>query len=210
MATTRPLSHHHYYQIAPSIIYSKFLSRSTDSVLNNTLKDLSQQKDKQVSKTSKLKSSPMALTNCDAKPLQSIGNSTSLLRRRFSLFRTKRPQQSNENANVQALQQIIDQLRHDLQLKNDELASVKKQFENKNCTILQTSNESIEQAMQLQTMLNSKLEEMLTENDLLKKSVQELESYAEQHRSKKESISFRSFIIVCSYSLAILTKPIAQ
>ncbi|CAF1681498.1 unnamed protein product [Didymodactylos carnosus] len=50
-------------------------------------------------------------------------NSTSVLRRRFSLFRIKRPQPqqqqqssindiSNENSNVQALQQIIDQLRH--------------------------------------------------------------------------------------------------
>ena len=46
------------------------------------------------------------------------------------------------------------------------------------------TNESIEQAMQLQSILNSRLEEMLTENDLLKKSIQELESYAQQQQEQ--------------------------
>ncbi|CAF4502114.1 unnamed protein product [Rotaria magnacalcarata] len=124
----------------------------------------------------------------------SILNSTSVLRRRFSLFRTKRPQQlqqtsindvsSNENSNVQSLQQIIDQLRHDLQIKTDELETMRQHIEKKRSSVAVPSNESIEQAMQLQTMLNTRLEEMLIENDLLKKSIQELEIFAQQQKCK--------------------------
>jgi hypothetical protein len=118
-------------------------------------------------------------------------NSTSALRRRFSLFRIKRSQQqplindiSNENSNVQALQQIIEQLRRDLQIKTNELETMRQHIEKKRSSIAVPSNESIEQAMQLQTMLNARLEEMLMENDLLKKSIQELELYAQQQKCK--------------------------
>jgi ribosomal protein L13 len=56
--------------------------------------------------------------------------------------------------------------------------------------IIQPSNESIEQAIQLQAMLNTRLEEMLTENDLLKKSIQDLESFAQEQKSKREKKKF--------------------
>lgn len=122
-------------------------------------------------------------------------NSTSVLRRRFSLFRIKRTPQSQQpatliadpssgNSNVQALQQIIDQLRRDLRMKTDELESMRERIEKKRSSIAVPTNESIEQAMQLQSMLNARLEEMLIENDLLKKSIQELESYAQQQKCK--------------------------
>jgi hypothetical protein len=90
----------------------------------------------------------------------------------------------NENSNVQALQQIIDQLRRDLQIKTDELETMRQRIEKKRSSIAVPSNESIEQAMQLQTILNVRLEEMLIENDLLKKSIQELESFAQQQKCK--------------------------
>jgi len=125
---------------------------------------------------------------------QSLLNSTSILRRRFSLFRIKRPQQQqqqssmndiqNESSNVEALQQIIAQLRRDLQMKTDELETMRERIEKKRSSIAVPSNETIGQAMQLQTMLNARLEEMLIENDLLKKSIQELEAFAEQQRCK--------------------------
>ncbi|CAF3911725.1 unnamed protein product [Rotaria sp. Silwood2] len=183
MATNKSLSHHRNYQIAPSVISAKFRSKSSDSLSNNNRKIESQQKEKQINKTTKMKKSQTELTYFETKPIETICNTTSMLRRRFSLFRTKRSQPSNENVNVPALQQIIDKLRHDLQIKTDELETMKKRTEYKRCSIIQSSNESIEQAFQLQTILNARLEEMLTENDLLKKSIQELESFAQQQKN---------------------------
>ncbi|CAF4624506.1 unnamed protein product [Rotaria sp. Silwood1] len=187
MATLKSLSHHRNYQIAPSVISSKFRSKSSDSFsnTNNNKKIESEQKEKQINKIIKMKKSQIELTNLEIKPIETICNTTSMLRRRFSLFRIKRSQPTNENVNIQALQQIIEKLRHDLQIKTDELETMKKYTENKRNSIIQPSNESIEQAFQLQTILNTRLEEMLTENDLLKKSVQELESFAQQQKIEK-------------------------
>jgi hypothetical protein len=139
-----------------------------------------------------MKKSQTVFNGFETKPISSpspVLNSASALRRRFSLFRIKRSQQapldiSNENSNVQALQQIIEQLRRDLQIKTNELETMREHIEKKRSSIAVPSNESIEQAMQLQTILNARLEEMLMENDLLKKSIHELESYAQQQTCK--------------------------
>jgi hypothetical protein len=180
MSTNKTSFHHYYYRIAPPIISSKFLSKSSDSLTNIDRKNECQEKQKQANKTSKMKKSQTTITAFETKPVQTSFNSPSLLRRRFSLFRIKRSPQSNENSNVQVLHQTIDQLRRDLQTKTNELELQKDQRETK-------QHESIEQAMHLQTILNSKLEEMITENDSLKKSIQELESFAEQQKSKTKT-----------------------
>ena len=200
MATNKSSSHH-YYQIAPPINPSKFISKSSES-LSNLDPNLELQSQKQSNKSTKMKKSQTVLNGFESKTVQSpqsLLNTTSALRRRFSLFRIKRSQQNppqqqqqqtlvndvpNENSNVQALQQIIDQLRRDLQIKTDELEIMRQRIEKKRSSIAVPSNESIEQAMQLQTMLNARLEEMLIENDLLKKSIQELESFAQQQKCK--------------------------
>jgi hypothetical protein len=188
MATNKSLSQH-YYQLASS----KFLSKSSES-LSKLDSNIELQKQKQTNKSSKMKKSQTVLNGFEIKTgqsPQSLLNSTSILRRRFSLFRIKRPQQQssmndiqNENSNVEALQQIIAQLRRDLQMKTDELETMRERIEKKRSSIAVPSNETIGQAMQLQTMLNARLEEMLIENDLLKKSIQELEAFAEQQRCK--------------------------
>ena len=191
-------SSHHCYQIAPPLNASKFVSKSTESLTNI---DLNNENQKQSAKASKMKKSQTVFNGFETKGRQSPSqqqpalSSTSILRRRFSLFRIKRTQQqqpqptlitnpSSGNSNVQALQQIIDQLRCDLRIKTDELESMRERIEKKRSSIAVPTNESIEQAMQLQTMLNARLEEMLIENDLLKKSIQELESYAQQQKCK--------------------------
>jgi hypothetical protein len=190
MATNKSSSHH-YYQIAPPIISSKFLSKSSES-----LSKLDIQSQKQSDKSSKMKKSQTVVNGFETKnvqPPQPLLNSTSSLSRRFSLFRIKRSQQQqqssvndlpSENSNILALQQIIDQLRRDLQIKTDELETMQQRIEKKRSSIAVPSNESIEQAMHLQTLLNTRLEEMLSENDLLKKSIQELESFAQQQICK--------------------------
>lgn len=161
MATERPLSYHHYYQIV-----SKSRSKSSDSL---TRRD---QTNPAFPKTTNTKEPPILSTGSEAKPLPTI-------RRRFSLFRSKRSAQSNETINAQALQQIIYQLRVDLQRKNDELDAMKARIEHRR-------NPNIAQAMQFQTMLNGKLRELLAENDLLKRSIEELESFAQQNKGKSE------------------------
>jgi len=193
MATNKSSSSH-YYQIASPINSSKFVSKSSESLSNiDSNNDLQSQK--QSNKSTKMKKSQTALNGFETKIIQlpqPLLHSTSALRRRFSLFRIKRSQQQqssmndlpNENSNVQALQQIIDQLRRDLQIKTDELETMRQRIEKKRSSIAVPSNESIEQAMQLQTILNVRLEEMLIENDLLKKSIQELESFAQQQKCK--------------------------
>jgi hypothetical protein len=188
MATTKSSSHH-YYQIASPLNSSKLVSKSTESLTN-----IDPNIEKQSNKSTKMKKSQTVFNGFETKANQSpspLLNSTSALRRRFSLFRIKRSQQqplindiSNENSNVQALQQIIEQLRRDLQIKTNELETMRQHIEKKRSSIAVPSNESIEQAMQLQTMLNARLEEMLMENDLLKKSIQELELYAQQQKCK--------------------------
>jgi hypothetical protein len=199
MAINKPSSQH-YYQIASPINISKFVSRSSES-LSIIDPNIDLQTQKQSNKSTKMKKSQTALNGFETKTSQSpqpLINSTSALRRRFSLFRIKRSQQQqqqlslndvpNENSNVQVLQQIIDQLRRDLQIKTDELETMRQRIEKKRSSIAVPSNESIEQAMQLQTMLNARLEEMLIENDLLKKSIQELESFAQQQKRKSYKI----------------------
>lgn len=202
MTATKPSSHH-YYQLAPPIGTSKFLSKSSESLVHLDSKVEPALEPKQTNnasnKSTKMKKSQTALNGFEAKtpPTPPI-TSTSILRRRFSLFRIKRPQQQlqsppaacanempDETSNVQALQQIIDQLRRDLQMKTDELETTRQRIEKKRSSIAAPSNESIEQAMQLQTMLNARLEEMIIENDLLKKSIHELESYAQQQQQQQ-------------------------
>ncbi|CAF2104321.1 unnamed protein product [Rotaria magnacalcarata] len=187
MATNKSLFCPYNYQIAPKIITAKFRSKSSDSESNNNnnQKIDSQKKENQINKISKMKKSQITLTNFEAKPLGTTCNTTSMLRRRFSLFRIKRSQQSNENVNVHALQQIIDNLRHDLQSKTDELQTINKHADKKRHSIIQLPDESIEQALQIQATLNARLEEMLRENALLKKSIQELESCAQQKQRKR-------------------------
>ncbi|CAF0863094.1 unnamed protein product [Rotaria sordida] len=194
MATNKSSSPHSY-QIISSIKSSKLVSKSSESLSN-----IEHQSPQQSNKSTKMKKSLTVLNGFETKSIQTPQtslNSTSVLRRRFSLFRIKRPQPqqpqqqqssindiSNENSNVQALQQIIDQLRHDLKNKTDELENMRQHIEKKCTSISIPSNESIEQAMQLQTMLNGRLEEMLIENDFLKKSIQELEIFAQQQKCK--------------------------
>ncbi|CAF0826743.1 unnamed protein product [Rotaria sordida] len=192
MATNKSSSPHSY-QIISSIKSSKLVSKSSESLSN-----IEHQSPQQSNKSTKMKKSLTVLNGFETKSIQTPQtslNSTSVLRRRFSLFRIKRPQPqqqqqssindiSNENSNVQALQQIIDQLRHDLKNKTDELETMRQHIEKKCTSISIPSNESIEQAMQLQTMLNGRLEEMLIENDFLKKSIQELEIFAQQQKCK--------------------------
>ena len=102
---------HNYHQITAK----KFFSKSSDALTNIDLKIECQEKQKQTNKTLKMKKSQTAIiTDLNTKPQQSSFNSTSLLRRRFSLFRIKRSQQSNENSNIQMLQQTIEQLKRDL------------------------------------------------------------------------------------------------
>lgn len=196
MATNKSSSHH-CYQIAPPINASKFVSKSTES-LTNIDPNSENHSQKQATKASKMKKSQTTFNGFESKVIQAPQaslNSTSALRRRFSLFRIKRSQQqqqqqtlvndpAHENSSVQALQQIIDQLRRDLQIKTDELETIRQRIEKKRSSIAVPTNESIEQAMHLQTMLNVRLEEMMMENDLLKKSIQELESYAQQQKCK--------------------------
>ena len=190
MATIKSSSSsQHYYQIASPLNSSKSLSKSSESLAN-----IDSNIDKQSTKSTKMKKSQTVFNGFETKPISSpspVLNSTSALRRRFSLFRIKRTQQApsindipNENSNVQALQHIIEQLRRDLQIKTDELETMREHIEKKRSSIAVPSNESIEQAMQLQTILNARLEEMLMENDLLKKSIHELESYAQQQKRK--------------------------
>ena len=183
MTTNKPSSNC-YYQLASPVNSTKFTSKSSEL--------LESQPQKLPNKSIKMKKSQTVINGFESKTIQSsqsLINSTSALRRRFSLFRIKRSQQpssthdiSNNNSNVQVLQQIIEQLRHDLRIKTDELGVMRQHIENKRSSIAVSSNESIEQAMQLQTMLNSRLEEMLVENDLLKKSIQELELFAQQSK----------------------------
>lgn len=192
-------STHHYYQIIPPVNCTKLVSKSSESLTN-----FDYQVTKQINKSTKMKKSQTVFNGFDAKVVPSLPNpfnATSVLRRRFSLFRIKRPQSqqqqeqqqhssindiSNENSNVQALQQIIDQLRHELQIKTTELETMRHHIEKKRSSIAVPSNESIEHAMQLQTILNARLEDMLMENDLLKKSIQELEMFAQQQKCKSK------------------------
>ncbi|CAF3444217.1 unnamed protein product [Rotaria socialis] len=180
MATNKSFFRPYNYQIAPRIITAKFRSKSSDSVSNHNNNNQKIDSQKQENKISKMKKSQTTLTD-----FETTCNTTSMLRRRFSLFRIKRSQQANENVNVHALQQIIDNLRHDLQNKTDELQTIRKHVEKKRHSIIQLPDESIEQALQIQTTLNGRLEEMLTEKDLLKKRIQELESYAQQTKRKR-------------------------
>ena len=106
--------------------------------------------------------------------------------RRFSLFRHKLSQSSNENFKIEALHQVIVQLRYDLQIRNGELEAMKRHVETKGSSSAQHSNESIEQAIQLQTVLNSRLEEMLIENDSFKRNIRELELFTKQGKSKRQ------------------------
>ena len=176
MATNKASSTQHHF--SPPAVLSRFLSRSSDSIANISSKADALHKQKKGSKPGKMKKSQTALAGFDIKPTPAP-HSASSLRRRFSLFRAKRSSQSN----IQTLQQTIDQLKRDLQTKTDELETLKEHIETKR---RQPSTESIEQAMQLQAMLNAKLEEMLNENDLLKKSIQDLEYFAQQERSKRQ------------------------
>lgn len=185
MTMNKSLSYHHYYQISPPILTTKFLSKSSDSLSNAHLKNESEQK--QIStKKPKMKHLQIPLIDFEIKPIQNMFISTSALRRRFSLFRMKRSQQSDENSNVHTLQQNIEQLKRDLQIKADELEAMREQIKNKQNGMIQSPNKSIEQAMEIQTMLNARLEDMLVENDLLKNSIQELESFAEQLKCKRK------------------------
>ncbi len=184
MTMNKSFSYHHYYQISPPLLTTKFLSKSSDSLSNAHLKNESQQK--QISKKSKMKHLQIPLIDFEIKPIQNMFISTSALRRRFSLFRMKRSQQSDENSNVHTLQQNIEQLKRDLQIKADELEAMREQIKNKQNGMIQSPNKSIEQAMEIQTMLNARLEDMLVENDLLKNSIQELESFAEQLKCKRK------------------------
>ncbi len=186
MATNKPFISHHYDQLA-----SKFRSKSSDSLINVNSKNESAQKQKQATKTTKMKKSHTVFSGFETKPFH----------RRFSFFRLKRSSQLNDNSNLPELQDIIDQLRRDLQTKTDELEAMKEYIDHQRTSnIIQPSNESIEQAIQLQAMLNTRLEEMLTENDLLKKSIQDLESFAQEQKSKREKkkVQFhRSLMSTC-------------
>ena len=172
MTANRPLSSHRCYQIA-----SKFRSKSSDSISNSNRKtDSTEKTAKHEDKTTKMKKSQTVSTGFESKPLQT----TSTLRRRFSLFRLKRSFSSNENADVQDLQQIIEQLRSDLERKTAELKATKERL---------ASQPTLAQALQFQTILNIRMEEMLRENDLLKKSIEELESFT-QEKSKRKNVPF--------------------
>ena len=126
--------------------WRKFRSKSSDS-----------SEDKLVKKRVKLKKSQTTIDAFDY-------DVNLPLRRRFSLFRAKR-------VNMHELQQTIEQLRADLDMKTSELETMK-------------TNQSLEQAMKIQTILNQKLEEILEENQTL---TQRLEEFV---RTDKRQILF--------------------
>ncbi|CAF1096665.1 unnamed protein product [Adineta steineri] len=194
----KSLSYHHYYQVVAPVRSTKFRSKSSDTISNNNERKIECQ-EKEDNKKCKVKKSQTSLIDFQTKPIQTTFSPTSVLRRRFSLFRTKRSQQSDEYSNSYTLQQNIDQLKYDLQIKTNELEEMKEYIENKRKTMIQSSNESIEQAMQIQIMLNEKLEDMLLENDFLKKNIQELEFYAQQQIGKD---------FFCKFSLTFYNRKV--
>lgn len=114
-----------------------------------------------------------------SKFLPSIENksrlTTSAIRRRFSLFRPKHSFHSNE------FEDIIEQLNDDLQKKNNEIEMLKTRA-----------------SKPLQMTLHDKFDAMRRENDLLKKSIEELESFAQRYQSKNESCCFFFYCLFVS------------
>ena len=153
MATDQS-SYHHYYQIV-----SKFRRKNCDSLTNLNAKHESTQA-AVGNKRTKMKKSSKFLPIIENKSHLT----TSALRRRFSLFRPKRSFHSNE------FEEIIDQLRDDLQKKSTEIEMLKNGID---------SNP-------FQSTLHAKFDAMRRENDLLKKSIEELESFAQRYQSKNE------------------------
>lgn len=181
----KSFSYHQYYHVVPPASPTKCRSKSSESLPNHQ-QPVHDTESKPASRKSKLKKSHTALIDFQAK---SGAGSSSALRRRLSLFRVKRSAHSDEPENVHSLQQNIDQLKRDLLVKNKELEGMREFIESKRRLMRQTSSESIEQAMQLQLILHARLEEMLRENDLLKKNIHELETFAQQQQKRKRRAS---------------------
>ncbi|CAF1459901.1 unnamed protein product [Adineta ricciae] len=180
----KSLSYHQYYQIVPPTVHAtKYRSKSSESLPSHHLQPtiLFEQHQQHLNRKAKVKKSNTALIDFQVKP---SANTSSVLRRRFSLFRAKRCHQSDEQADIQTLQQTIDQLKQDLLIKTNELEGMKELIENKRNTMRHTPGDSIEQAMRLQLILHARLEEMLRENELLKKTICDLETFAQQQKSK--------------------------
>ena len=176
--STDQSSYHHYYQIV-----SKFRRRNSDSRLNLHSKNETTQATAvgATNKRTNMKKSSKLFPSIENKSRQT----TSALRRRLSLFhRSKRPLQTHE------FEQIIDQLTDDLQKKTSEVQLLKNDLDQKR-------NPNLEQAMQMQTTLHAKFAEMRRENELLKKSIEELEFFAQRYQSKEEEEDdiFSFFII---------------
>lgn len=149
----------------------KLRSQSVEPIFNHQRRVDSETKSK--------KKLAATLTPLEIRSLTTTFPSLPPFRRRFSFFRSKRSQTQTDRSQIQTLQQIIDRLRHDLQVKTFELDSIRQRS-----FLLPPSNESIEQALQFQTILNGKLETMLAENDLLKRSIHELETFLQQDFGK--------------------------
>lgn len=169
MATDQSSSYHHYYQIV-----SKFRRKNSDSRINLHLKNETTQA-AATNKRTKMKKSSKFFPSIENKSRQT----TSALRRRFSLFRqpNNRPRQTHE------FEQIIDQLTDDLQKKTTEVQLLKGDLDH-------NRTHNLEQAMQIQTKLHAKFEEMRRENELLKKSIEELEFFAQRYQSKMRNFLF--------------------
>jgi hypothetical protein len=180
--------HHHYDRISPLILPYKMRSQSSDTISNRDFKLDS-------SSTSNKKKLSSLLTDFDIKtttnvsPLSSSATATAALRRRFSLFRLKRSQTTHDFNHIQTLEQIIVQLRRDLHMKTVELDTTRERIKRKrHHHIVLPTNESIEHAMQLQTVLNDKLDDMLLENESLKKSIYDLEAFVQRDIRKCHAI----------------------
>ncbi|CAF0924496.1 unnamed protein product [Didymodactylos carnosus] len=217
-ATEPHHNHYHYSQSLTPATKTKYLSKSSESLSNEQAKEIGGG-EISIFSTNKalhpksMKKSQTALTGFDQPkanttvkhPSTSNPQNTGGLRRRFSLFRTKRYQQQqqakpssehelllttaapielNLNDNIRLLQDevkqrntIIENLRQELNVKTQELELTKQRLFELN------NSYDIEQALQIQTKMNTRLEEMLTENETLKKSIHDLECLAQQQQS---------------------------
>ena len=164
LMATSGKSFHHYDQILPQ---SKQRSQSSDPISIHFEKNSNKQK-------LKMKKSETTLNNIEGKSsstLASLFNSASPLRRRLSFFRAKRSQTNS----TEALQQMVERLRYDLQLKTDELEAWK------------SSPWLCSSIEQWQSRVNRKFEKLAIENNMLRRNIQELETFIQQETSKKKN-----------------------
>ncbi|CAF1375335.1 unnamed protein product [Didymodactylos carnosus] len=224
MSSTPSSSKAHSSHSKSTTAKTKYLSKSSDSLSNQPTTETVDGNVSVTTSTNKtshsksMKKSQTALTGFDQQKASSSTQHSSSsnsqnnggLRRRFSLFRTKRYQQQpakppsdqdlsltvavaassdlNLHDKIHLLQDeveqrniIIENLRQELNVKTQELDSTKQRLFEIN------KSYDIEQALQIQTKMNTHLEEMLKENETLKKSIYDLECFAQQQQQSNTS-----------------------